>query len=168
MRKKQYFCAANEEIGANNKENYRDLSLPMSVQQKENLKCIIDQYNYEEDDGHKCYFKVHYSNSSYITLYLFRINPYTNNQIKLQRGKFDNPNRQIASLQSLCDVFKGQKETCELIPEYFYFVEGFLNNNYTFYGFLNAKMRNIVNNFKLTEGFDSFRSFFAYLRVFLN
>ena len=89
----------------NDKKYIRNFSLPMSVQEKENLEIIKSNYEIETDEN-KSYFKCHYSNSSYVTIYLFRINPFTNNQIKLQSGKFDNPHRQVSNFQMLCDIFK--------------------------------------------------------------
>ena len=154
-------------LDINDKNYIRDFSLPMSVQEKENLEMII--HNYELDnEPDKSYFKCHYSNSSYVTIYLFRINPFTNNQIKLQSGSFDSPNRQIMNLQIICNIFKDNKETCELIPEYFYFIESFLNMNYNFYGYLNKNLKDIVNNLKLTKDFDSLLELILFHQNFLN
>ena len=151
----------------NDKKYIRNFSLPMAVQEKENLQIVQDNYNID-DDEHKSYFKCHYSNSSYVTIFLFRINPFTNNQIKLQGGKFDSPYRQVLSIQGLCDVFKDHKETCELIPEYYYLIESFLNLNFNFFGILDKKLKDIVNNLELTKGFDSLLELFLFHQNFLN
>ena len=154
-------------LDINDKNNIRDFSLPMSAQEKDNLEIIINNYNIDNEPD-KSYFKCHYSNSSYVTIYLFRINPFTNNQIKLQSGKFDSPNRQIMNLQTICNIFKDYKETCELIPEYFYLIESFLNMNYNFYGYLNSNQKSIVNNLKLTKDFDSLLELILFHQNFLN
>jgi len=154
-------------LDINDKNNIRNFSLPMSVQEKENLEIVKNNYDLQNDEN-KSYFKCHYSNSSYVTIYLYRINPFTNNQIKLQSGHFDNPHRQITNFQMLCDIFKDHKETCELIPEYYYLIECFLNINYNFFGFLDKKKKNIVNNLKLSKGFDSLLELFLFHQNFLN
>ena len=154
-------------LNINDKNNFRNFSLPMAVQEKENLEIVKNNYDLE-NDVNKSHFKCHYSNSSYVTIYLYRINPFTNNQIKLQSGKFDNPHRQIINFQMLCNIFKDHKETCELIPEYYYLIECFLNINYNFFGFLDKKKKIIVNNLKLTNGFDSLLEFLLFHQNFLN
>ena len=154
-------------LDINDKQYFRDFSLPMAVQEKESLQIVKDYYEIETEEN-KSYFKCHYSNSSYVAIYLFRINPFTNNQIKLQNGKFDAPTRQISCFQDICIVFKDHKETCELIPEYYYLIESFLNLNFNFYGFLNRKVKNIVNNLKLTQGFDSLLELLLFHQNFLN
>ena len=151
----------------NDKKNIRDFSLAMSVQEEECLEIVKEYYDLDNEE-YKSYFKCHYSNSSYIAIYLFRINPFTNNQIKLQSGRFDAPNRQINSLQDICSIFKEHKETCELIPEYYYLIESFLNVNFNFYGFLNKKKQNIVNNIKLEKDFDSLLELLLFHQNFLN
>ena len=154
-------------LDINDKQYHRDFSLPMAVQEKESLR-IVKEYYEIDTEPNKTYFKCHYSNSSYVAIYLFRINPFTNNQIKLQNGKFDAPTRQISSFQEICEVFKDHKETCELIPEYFYLIESFLNLNFNFFGFLNKKVKNIVNNLKLTKGFDSLLELLLFQQNFIN
>ena len=154
-------------LDINDKKYIRNFSLPMAVQEKENLEIVINNYNIETDEN-KSHFKCHYSNSSYVTIYLYRINPFTNNQIKLQSGKFDSPHRQIINFQMLCNIFKDHKETCELIPEYYYLIECFLNINYNFFGFLDKKKKIIVNNLKLANGFDSLLELFLFHQNFLN
>ena len=52
-----------------NKNYFRDFSLPMSVQEKESLE-IIKRYYEMDNDENRSHFKCHYSNSSYVTLYL--------------------------------------------------------------------------------------------------
>jgi hypothetical protein len=154
-------------LDINDKQYIRDFSLPMSVQEKENLELIKSYYD-NDDDPNRSYFKCHYSNSSYVFIYLFRINPFSNNQIKLQSGKFDNPHRLIACLQDICNIFKDNKETCELIPEYYYLIESFLNINYNFFGFLDKKIKNILNNLRLTKDFDSLFELLLFHQNFLN
>ena len=154
-------------LDINDKKYIRDFSLPMSVQEKSNLEIIKHYYNMD-DNPNKSYFTCHYSNSAYITIYLFRINPFSNNQIKLQSGHYDNPKRQIANLQVICNIFKENKETCELIPEYYFLIESFLNINYNFFGFLDVKTKSILNNLKLTKDFDSLLELFLFHQNFLN
>ena len=151
----------------NDKKNIREFSLPMSAQEKENLEIIKNNYEIDNEPN-KSYFKCHYSNSSYVIIYLFRINPFTNNQIKLQSGKFDSPQRQVIGFQELCSIFKENKETCELIPEYFYLIECFLNLNYNFFGVLEKKKMSIVNNINLSKDFNSLLELFLFHQNLIN
>ena len=146
----------NNYTDVNNKNNYRKMNLSMAIQDQENLELIKENYDKDKDLPNRSHFQYHYSNSSYISLYLLRLNPFTYNQIK-QNGHFDSPDRQIESMQDMCHIFKDFKETSELIPEYFFMVECFLNLNFNYFGHKSCKggKESIVNNIKLTNNFSS-------------
>ena len=153
----------------NNKNNYRKMNLSMAIQDQENLEVIKESYDNDKDLIKRSHFQYHYSNSSYISLYLLRLNPFTYNQIK-QNGHFDSPDRQIESMQDMCIVFKSFKETSELIPEYFFMVECFLNLNYNFFGKKSSEgdKVSIVNNIKLTCSFSSLLELLLFHQNFIN
>lgn len=138
-----------------NKENYRNMSLPMPAQTKEGLDAIIKSYESKPKDEYRYYFQSIYSSSLYINIYLIRTFPFAYNQIKLQGGSFDSPSRQFDSIQDMCKIFKDdQNITLELIPEFYFIPEIFLNLNYCFYGAINKNNQNLlVNNIKLGNGF---------------
>ena len=152
----------------NNKSNIRQLDMPMAVQNEKCLQIVIENYS-SEMDYQKSYFKCHYSNSSYVCIYLFRTNPFSNNQIKLQGEKFDSPNRQLETLQDLCKIFKDHKETCELVPEYFFMPEILLNLNYNYYGIKTKETpEKLINNYKLEKDFKNLLDLITFQQNFLN
>ena len=137
------------------KENYRNMSLPMPAQTQEGLDAIISAYESKPKDEYRYYFQSIYSSSLYINIYLIRTFPYAYNQIKYQGGSFDSPSRQFDSIQDMCKIFKEEQNiTIELIPEFYFVPEIFLNLNYCFYGKVNINNKNIlINNVKLGDGF---------------
>ena len=89
------------------------------------------------------HFNIHYSTMAYINYYLMRMLPFTNCQIKLQSGHFDAPSRMFTSLENLLYVFSISDENRELIPEFFYNYESFLNLNYNDFGYFNLDKKQI-------------------------
>ena len=76
------------------------------------------------------YFNTHYSNSIYVSNYMMRIFPYTFSAIELQGKGFDNPNRLFSSIENtLYNISSQKSDLRELIPEFFYLPEIFMNIN---------------------------------------
>ena len=85
----------------------RNFKYPISVQSPELRKEAQSSYeNSKEDTKYPCHFRLHYSTWAYVILYLARLSPFTENQIKLQNGKFENPNRQFSSFSELFDILE--------------------------------------------------------------
>jgi hypothetical protein len=141
----------------------------MAIQDEEHLKIVKKDYENDKYSKIKSHFVYHYSNSANICLYLLRLNPFTYTQIKLN-DHFDSPDRQIESMQEMCDVFKEFKETSELVPEYFFMVECFLNLNFNFFGFrkIDDSGRTLVNNIKLNLDFMSYLELIMFHKNFIN
>ena len=75
-------------------------------------------------------FNTHYSNSIYTSNYLIRIFPYSFLAIELQGNGFDNPNRLFFSIEDTFHNISAHKSDLrELIPEFFYLPEMFMNIN---------------------------------------
>ena len=121
--------------------NYRDLSLPIGMLQV-NEKCIerkelfIEYFeeikNQSEEFGEQkpYYFGTNYSNPIYICNYLIRLFPFTSISIELQGGKIDTSERIFFSIPitfEMCTSLKS--DVRELIPEFFYLPEMFININ---------------------------------------
>ena len=151
-----------------NRNNFRKMNLSMAIQDKEGQDLIKETYDCAEDNIDRSHFKCHYSNSSYPALFLFRLNPFTYNQIKLQGGKFDDPKRQVENMLDFTYVFKEHKETVEMIPEYFFMIEHYLNLNFNFFGIKDNKQQLIINNFRLSKGFNSLEEITLFHRNLLN
>ena len=78
----------------------------------------------------ECHFNTHYSTSGFVLYYLVRMNPFTAGHIKLQSNKFDSPRRMFNSIEYYLQALTSSEENRELIPEFFYSYEAFLNLNY--------------------------------------
>ena len=94
------------------------------------------------------YFNTHYSNALYVTNYLLRIFPYSFCSIELMGKGFDDPNRLFSSIEDNFDnAFSQKGDIRELIPEYYYLPEMFMNGNGLFFG----KKRNgvLVDNVEM-------------------
>ena len=153
-----------------NKENYRNMSLPMPAQTKEGLDKILNNYNTMPKEEYKCHFLGFYSTGFYINNYLMRIYPFINNHIKCQDGKLDDPQRQLDSFQNMSQIFRdSQHDVMELIPEFYLVPEIFLNLNYVYYGRYISNMKNIlINNINLGEGFNTILEFINFHHSTLN
>ena len=127
-----------------NKKNKRDLSKPICLNKEEIDDYKIEQYknNYELTG---CHFNTHYATMAYVLYYLMRMIPFTFDHIKLQSGHFDVPARIFSSLDSLLFIFSASDENRELVPEFFYSYESFLNLNYNNFGFTAGKQINHFN-----------------------
>ena len=81
------------------------------------------------------YFNTHYSNALYVTNYMLRIFPYSFCSIEILGTGFDDPNRIFSSIEDNFDnAFSQKGDIRELIPEYYYLPEMFINSNGLFLG----------------------------------
>ena len=121
--------------------NYRDLSLPIGMLEV-NEKCIQRKENFienfeelkcqsEEFEGQKpYYFGTNYSNPIFVCNYLIRLFPFSNIAIELQGNKMDFSDRIFFSISKTFEMCTSLKtDVRELIPEFFYLPEMFLNIN---------------------------------------
>ena len=84
-----------------------------------------------------CYFNSHYSNALYVSTYLLRILPYSFCSIEILGNGFDDPNRLFSSIEdNFENAFSHKGDIRELIPEYFYFPDMFINGLYVCFLFL--------------------------------
>jgi hypothetical protein len=140
------------QLELNEDENiYRDLSSPMgmleiseeSIKRKELFMETYDTLKNDDiDTGEidlslKPYlFGSNYSNPIYVCNYLMRVFPFTHISIELQGNSFDNPDRMFLSVEKSFISSTSQKtDLRELIPEFFYFPEMFINSNKLNLGF---------------------------------
>ena len=116
---------------------YRDLSLPMGMMaineySSKRRKNFLSSYKIrKEDESMKPYiYGCNYSNPTYVCNYLIRLFPFTQICIELQGKGFDTPRRLFVSIEK---AFKNattqSSDVRELIPEFFYLPEMFLNIN---------------------------------------
>ena len=122
-----------------NNYNYRDLSLPMGMMElneksKKRKELFMETYDVlknESDGSIKPYiFGSNYSNPMYVCNFMMRLFPFTHISIELQGSKFDDANRLFLSVNnSFYNSITEKMDVRELIPEFFYFPEIFLNIN---------------------------------------
>jgi len=109
-----------------------------SKKRKKLLKENFDGDNSQDETT--CFFNTHYSNIVYTSNYLIRLFPFSSLSIELQGDGFDNPNRLFFSIQETFFNISTQKaDLRELIPEFFYFPEMFINLNCFNFGKRNNK-----------------------------
>ena len=120
---------------------YRDLSSPMGmlelseegIKRKELFMETYDTLKNEKDEENEIkpyIYGSNYSNPVYVCNYLMRLFPFTHISIELQGHGFDKPDRLFLSVANSFNNSTTQKtDVRELIPEFFYLPEMFLNIN---------------------------------------
>ena len=119
--------------------NYRDMSLPMGMLElneegEKRKELFIETYETlksDPDSEIKPYiYGSNYSNPMYVCNFLMRLFPFTHISIELQGNKFDNADRLFLSVKnSFYNSITQKTDVRELIPEFFYLPEMFLNIN---------------------------------------
>ena len=118
--------------------SYRNLSVPMGMLNV-NEDSIRRSLNYSssfkiiKEDKNICkpyYYGCNYSNATYICNYLIRLFPFTQACIEIQGNGFDTPHRLFTSIvKTFKNASTQSTDVRELIPEFFYLPEMFLNLN---------------------------------------
>ena len=103
--------------------------------QKQRKELIIESYKSNKGDEDieergLSYFNTHYSNIVYTSNFMIRLFPYSFLCIELQGNGFDNPNRLFFSIEdTFYNISIHKSDLRELIPEFFYLPEMFMNIN---------------------------------------
>ena len=157
----------DKNLNYNNLTNeLRDLNSPMGmleITQKneinfnrknfylENYNNTSEDYNNKLSTQHPYFYGSMYSNPIYISHYLIRIFPFTQIGMILQGKKFDNIDRMFTNLKtSFYNAVNNTGDLRELIPEFFYLPEIFLNlNNIQFEN--NKSNNDIMKNISKVE-----------------
>ena len=151
----------------NDPESLRNFSFSPTIKTKEDLEKIVME---NEWDGNQSCYSNFFSNYMYVNHYLFRLFPFINNQIKLQDGKLEEPGRQFSSIITTFKVFQENPHiNIELVPEFYFIPELFLNINYCYYGkfnYLNQKF--LINNLGIGPNFDYILEIINYHQTNLN
>ena len=113
------------------KSKFRKNLIIKSYQETINEANENSYYENEDNEKNDIYcFNTHYSNSIYTSNYLIRLFPYSFMAIELQGNGFDNPNRLFFSIEDTFHNISAHKSDLrELIPEFFYLPDMFLNIN---------------------------------------
>ena len=112
---------------------------------------MVKEFEETEDQNQEIiekpiYFKTHYSNNVYTSNFLIRFFPYSFISIELQGKNFDSPDRLFFSIQeTFYNISYHKSDVRELIPEFYYFPEMFMNvNNINFHERSNGILVNDV------------------------
>ena len=116
----------SNELNLANSKSFRDLSLPLPAQSEEGRNKLLENYN--ETEKELMYTSL-YSNTPSVLYFLIRIPPFTQQFIEFQGGKFDLADRSFHNINTIWNqnTEPGSKSFKELIPEFFYFPEIFIN-----------------------------------------
>ncbi|XP_049428297.1 lipopolysaccharide-responsive and beige-like anchor protein isoform X3 [Epinephelus fuscoguttatus] len=124
----------SEELDLTLPSNFRDLSKPIGALNPKRAAFFSDRYeSWEDDQVPKFHYGTHYSTSSFTLMWLLRIEPFTTFFLNFQGGKFDHADRTFSSVsRAWRNCQRDTSDVKELIPEFYYLPEMFVNaNDYT-------------------------------------
>uniref|UniRef100_A0A6M2E108 Putative lysosomal trafficking regulator lyst n=1 Tax=Xenopsylla cheopis TaxID=163159 RepID=A0A6M2E108_XENCH len=121
----------SKEMDLSQPSNYRDLSKPIGALNPNRRAYFEERYNsWEHDSIPPFHYGTHYSTSAFVLNWLIRVEPFTTMFLALQGGKFDHPNRLFSSVaNSWKNCQRDTSDVKELIPEWFFLPEMFVNSS---------------------------------------
>jgi len=119
------------ELDLSSPNNFRDLSKPIGALNQSRREYFETRYSaWEHDQIPPFHYGTHYSTSAFTLNYLIRLEPFTSMFLALQGGKFDHPNRLFSSMRaSWSNCQRDTSDVKELIPEFYYLPEMFVNSS---------------------------------------
>ncbi|XP_075054984.1 lipopolysaccharide-responsive and beige-like anchor protein [Mixophyes fleayi] len=121
----------SEELDLTLPSNFRDLSKPVGALNPKRAAFFAERYeSWEDEQVPKFHYGTHYSTASFVLSWLLRIEPFTTFFLNFQGGKFDHADRAFSSVSRAWR--NSQRDTSdikELIPEFYYLPEMFVNVN---------------------------------------
>eukprot|EP00092_Neocalanus_flemingeri_P023594 GFUD01025586.1.p1 GENE.GFUD01025586.1~~GFUD01025586.1.p1 ORF type:complete len:2395 (-),score=541.48 GFUD01025586.1:571-6762(-) len=121
----------SNELDLGSPNNFRDLSKPIGALNQSRREYFENRYSaWEHDQIPPFHYGTHYSTSAFTLNWLIRLEPFTSMFLALQSGKFDHPNRLFSSMKSSwSNCQRDTSDVKELIPEFYYLPEMFVNSN---------------------------------------
>lgn len=121
----------SQELDLSLPSNYRDLSKPVGALNPSRRAFFEERYEtWEHDVIPPFHYGTHYSTAAFTLNWLVRVEPFTTLFLALQGGKFDHANRMFSSVaQAWKNCQRDTSDVKELIPEFFYLPEMFMNKN---------------------------------------
>ncbi|WBW74413.1 beige protein-like protein Lvs1 [Schizosaccharomyces osmophilus] len=125
----------SEELDLSNPRTFRDLSKPMGAQYppresqfKERYDLLLSLGDLQQKPFH---YGTHYSSAMIVCSYLIRLRPFVNSYLALQGGQFDHADRLFYSIEQTWNSSSKENmaDVRELIPEFYYLSEMFVNGN---------------------------------------
>ena len=126
--------------------NYEESKPNLDLNYYKSNHLYNEYYNKSKDENGIHFFNTHYSTPIYISLYMSRIFPYTFSALRLQGDKFDDPNRQFISIpEAYSNIMSSSTDLREIIPEFYYLPEIFMNVNKIDFGKVISNNINEIN-----------------------
>merc|ERR1719445_2192504 len=121
----------SHELDLSSPNNFRDLSKPIGALNHSRREYFESRYSsWEHDQIPPFHYGTHYSTAAFTLNWLIRLEPFTSLFLSLQGGKFDHPNRLFSSMKSSwSNCQRDTSDVKELIPEFYYLPEMFVNSN---------------------------------------
>ncbi|KAM9566090.1 neurobeachin isoform 5-T5 [Guaruba guarouba] len=121
----------SEELDLTLPGNFRDLSKPIGALNPKRAVFYAERYEtWEDDQTPPHHYNTHYSTSTSTLAWLVRIEPFTTFFLNANDGKFDHPDRTFSSVaRSWRNSQRDTSDVKELIPEFYYLPEMFVNSN---------------------------------------
>nr|XP_009289519.1 lipopolysaccharide-responsive and beige-like anchor protein isoform X4 [Danio rerio] len=121
----------SEELDLTLPSNYRDLSKPIGALNPKRAAFFSERFeSWEDEQVPKFHYGTHYSTSSFTQMWLLRIEPFTTFFLNFQGGKFDHADRTFSSVsRAWRNCQRDTSDVKELIPEFYYLPEMFVNSN---------------------------------------
>lgn len=125
-------------LDLNAESNFRKLDRAMAIQNEERKAIFIRNYELSQNSNLTAgtcgltkpyHYSNHYSNSATVLHFLVRLPPFTQMLIQYQDNNFDQPDRTFHSMANTWQLITSDSNTDfkELIPEFFFLPEMFLN-----------------------------------------
>ena len=131
----------SESIDLKDETNFRDFSMPIgaiSEVPRDSARKRFDMIS-PEDEMIPFHHGTHYSTGASVSYYMVRLEPFTSQAKKIQNDTFDMPDRLFHCVQrSWESCLSNNSDVKELIPEFFYLPEMFININKYSLGFTQA------------------------------
>ncbi|XP_038150368.1 neurobeachin [Cyprinodon tularosa] len=121
----------SEELDLTLPGNFRDLSKPVGALNPKRAAFFSERYETGEDDqSPPCHYNSHYSTAAATQHWLVRIEPFTTFFLSVNNNKFDHPDRTFSAIpRSWRNCQRDTSDVKELIPEFYYLPEMFVNSN---------------------------------------
>uniref|UniRef100_A0A8C1IT23 Neurobeachin n=1 Tax=Cyprinus carpio TaxID=7962 RepID=A0A8C1IT23_CYPCA len=120
----------SEELDLTVPGNFRDLSKPIGALNPKRAVFYADRYESWDEETPPCHYTTHYSTAASTLHWLVRIEPFTTFFLNANGNKFDHPNRTFSGIaRSWRHCQRDTADVKELIPEFYYLPEMFVNSN---------------------------------------
>ncbi|XP_077015132.1 neurobeachin isoform X3 [Tamandua tetradactyla] len=121
----------SEELDLTLPGNFRDLSKPIGALNPKRAVFYAERYEtWGDEQGPPHHYSTHYSTAAATLSWLLRIEPFTTFFLNANDGKFDHPDRTFSSVaRSWRTSQRDTSDVKELIPEFYYLPEMFVNSN---------------------------------------